>query len=178
MTGGTCYALLTGEPLYPANQGPDQWYNPLAFKNPAAATAIGQTDLAPLGGEPSQVRAPDFLKFDTSIQKAFRMPAGSSSSCSESTSRICSTVLTSAAPGTSTSASGQAPPAGVTNFTNLQNFGRLTCASAAAERPAAVPVQREVYVLVRRSGAVRASARTAHTPQDHPIKHRLTMYRR
>jgi hypothetical protein len=45
--------------------------NPAAFAQPAAATAIGQTDYSPLGGGIQQVRGPSFANLDSSILKNF-----------------------------------------------------------------------------------------------------------
>jgi hypothetical protein len=46
--------------------------NPAAFSAPGPVTAVGQTDLAPLGGDPSQVIGPGFHRFDLSLFKDFR----------------------------------------------------------------------------------------------------------
>jgi Carboxypeptidase regulatory-like domain len=67
-----CDALLTGDP-YSGPHNVDQFLNPAAFSNPTPATAIGQTDLSPLGGEPSQVRGPGFGRMDFSIFKDFQL---------------------------------------------------------------------------------------------------------
>jgi len=48
-----------------------QFYNPLAFANPAAATTIGQSDYGPLGGGPTQVTGPPFRRMDFSLFKQF-----------------------------------------------------------------------------------------------------------
>ncbi len=124
-TGLGCYALLTGEPLYPENRGVDRWLNPAAFMNPPAATTIGQTDMSPLGGKPSQVRAPDFRKVDLSLQKTYRMAATKQVQLRADVSNLFDHPNF-AAPGTNTNASGQPPPAGVTDFRNLTNFGKIT----------------------------------------------------
>ena len=71
-TGQGCNAVLTGEPLYRENRSFAGWLNPAAFANPPVATTLGQTDLSPLGGDPTQVRGPDFKRGDLSVFKGFR----------------------------------------------------------------------------------------------------------
>jgi hypothetical protein len=66
-----CAADLTGQGLYTGPHNFTQWLNPAAFINPPAATAIGQTDYSPLGGEVQQVRGPNFSNLDSSILKNF-----------------------------------------------------------------------------------------------------------
>src|SRR5262249_15117485 len=48
-------------------------FNPAAFTNPPKATAIGQTDLSPLGGDRSPVLGPPQRQLDFSIFKNFRL---------------------------------------------------------------------------------------------------------
>ncbi|HKX28575.1 MAG TPA: hypothetical protein VJ302_12815, partial [Blastocatellia bacterium] len=48
-------------------------FNPAAFTNPPKATAIGQTDLSPLGGDRSPVLGPPQRQLDLSIFKNFRL---------------------------------------------------------------------------------------------------------
>lgn len=47
------------------------YYNPAAFADPPAVTAIGQTSLAPLGGPNTQVNGPGYQDFDFSVFKSF-----------------------------------------------------------------------------------------------------------
>jgi len=71
--GVGCYALLVpGENRYGGKHNVDQWINPAAFADPPAATAIGQADLAPLGGGATQVIAPGFHRLDWSLFKQFK----------------------------------------------------------------------------------------------------------
>jgi hypothetical protein len=49
----------------------EQVYNPAAFSQPPAATQIGQTDVAPLGGARTQVIGPPYRKLDFSLFKSF-----------------------------------------------------------------------------------------------------------
>lgn len=65
--------LVAGQNPYAANKGPNQWLNPKAFAEPPTATTIGQTDYAPLGGQPNQVRGPGFSNVDFSLFKEFAL---------------------------------------------------------------------------------------------------------
>jgi hypothetical protein len=71
--GVGCDALLV--PGQGVNSGPhnvNQWLNPAAFTNPPLATAVGQSNLAPLGGAPTQGIGPGFHRLDFSAFKQFR----------------------------------------------------------------------------------------------------------
>lgn len=122
-TGHGCNALLTGEPLYLENRSVDQWLNPAAFKNPPVATTIGQTDLAPLGGPPTQVRGPDFRKVDLSIFKSFSLTR---TRRVEFRAEIFNVTNTPNFGNPGFSGGGTPPPSGVLDFNNLANFGRIT----------------------------------------------------
>jgi hypothetical protein len=124
-TGQGCNALLTGEPLYPENRSSEQWLNPAAFKNPPVATSIGQADLSPLGGSPTQVRAPHFRRMDISIFKTF---AGAGNQRFEVRAEVFNLTNTQnfSAPGFSGGGAGLPPPPGVLDFSNTRNFGRIT----------------------------------------------------
>lgn len=68
--GAGCYALM--EPGQDLKIGRvEQYYNPAAFKNPAPATEVGQSDLTPLGGSRTQVTGPPLHKLDFSLFKSF-----------------------------------------------------------------------------------------------------------
>ena len=45
--------------------------NAAAFYNPPAVTKIGQTDITPLGGSPTQALGPPFRSLDLSLFKQF-----------------------------------------------------------------------------------------------------------
>ena len=62
---------MPGQNIYRAPRNYTQWLNVAAFTNPPAATAIGQTNYAPLGGEGQQARGPGFNNLDSSIFKNF-----------------------------------------------------------------------------------------------------------
>jgi len=76
-TGGAagvgCDALLVpGQGEYAGPHNVNQWMNPAAFANPPFATAIGQTNLAPLGGAGTQVVGPGIHRLDWSLFKQFQ----------------------------------------------------------------------------------------------------------
>jgi hypothetical protein len=69
-----CYAnLVEGQDPYAGGRTPEQWLNPAAFSNPPVATAVGQTDYSPLGGDPMPVRGPHFNNIDLSLFKEFEI---------------------------------------------------------------------------------------------------------
>jgi hypothetical protein len=71
--GVGCVALLVpGQNPIGGKHNVDQWLNPAAFANPAPATAVGQSSLAPLGGASTQVVGPGFHRFDFSLFKSFQ----------------------------------------------------------------------------------------------------------
>src|SRR5207237_10040002 len=63
--------LVPGEDVNAGTHNVNQWLNPAAFHNPPAATAIGQSDLSPLGGAPTQAIGPGFHRLDWSLFKEF-----------------------------------------------------------------------------------------------------------
>jgi carboxypeptidase family protein len=71
-SGLGCIALLVGDP-YSGKHDISQFYNPDAFRDPPVATAIGQSDFSPLGGERSQVTGPPFRQLDMAIAKQIRV---------------------------------------------------------------------------------------------------------
>jgi hypothetical protein len=67
-----CNALLVpGQNVYAGPHNVDHWINPAAFTTPPAATTVGQSDYAPLGGAPSQFLGPGFHRMDMSFFKEF-----------------------------------------------------------------------------------------------------------
>ncbi|MGA3325394.1 MAG: TonB-dependent receptor [Terriglobia bacterium] len=73
-TGLGCNALLVpGTAIDSGLHNVNQWMNIAAFANPAPATSIGQSNLAPLGGAPTQVVGPGFHRLDFSLFKQFKV---------------------------------------------------------------------------------------------------------
>jgi hypothetical protein len=67
-----CNALLVpGQNVYAGPHNVNQWINPAAFASPPAATTVGQSDYAPLGGAASQFLGPGFHRMDASVFKEF-----------------------------------------------------------------------------------------------------------
>ena len=124
-TGSGCNALLTGEPFYPENRTFMNWLNPAAFANPPAATTLGQTDLSPLGGDPTQVRGPDYRRLDLSVFKEFPLSQGQRFEFRIEIFNLMNRPNFSS-PGFSAGTAGLQPPPGVRDFTNTANFGRIT----------------------------------------------------
>lgn len=70
-----CYAnVVPGANIYAGGKKQQEWLNPKAFVNPPMATAIGQTDYAPLGGSPFAARGPKYTNVDFSLFKQFPIP--------------------------------------------------------------------------------------------------------
>lgn len=68
-----CNALeVPGESITAGPHNVNQWINPAAFASPPVATAIGQSNYAPLGGAPDQFYGPGFHRIDVSFFKNFR----------------------------------------------------------------------------------------------------------
>lgn len=67
-----CFAdVVPGENMYAGPHNHTQWLNPAAFAQPPTATAIGQSDYAPLGGGQEQARGPSFNNLDSAVLKDF-----------------------------------------------------------------------------------------------------------
>jgi len=70
-SGSGCNAnLVPGVNPY-ANSSVAHFVNAAAFSNPSAVTTIGQSNLEPLGGGPTQVSGPPFRRIDISFFKRF-----------------------------------------------------------------------------------------------------------
>ncbi len=63
--------IVTGQNFYAGPHNVNQWLNPAAFAQPPAATTIGQTNFAPLGGMGNQVYGPHLYNLDSSLFKNF-----------------------------------------------------------------------------------------------------------
>ena len=73
-SGAGCDALLA-EGVKP-NAGlhnVNQYWNPVAFYNPAVTTTTEQTDLSPLGGAPTQVYSPGLNRLDAALRRSFQV---------------------------------------------------------------------------------------------------------
>ena len=69
-----CIAFLVpGKDPYAGPHNQTQWLNPAAFAQPPAATQIGQTNYAPLGGAANQLRGPTLKNLDASLLKRFNL---------------------------------------------------------------------------------------------------------
>jgi hypothetical protein len=67
-----CFAdVVPSVDMYAGPHNKTQWLNPAAFAEPPAATTIGETNFAVLGGGPQQARGPDFQNLDSSVFKNF-----------------------------------------------------------------------------------------------------------
>lgn len=69
-----CTAFVLANASRYAQQGPhgiDHFLNQAAFMNPPVATTLGQSDLSPLGGFPTQVHGPSYNDLDLSLFKEF-----------------------------------------------------------------------------------------------------------
>jgi hypothetical protein len=73
-SGMGCDALMVpGQGLYTGAHTVSHWINAAAFSNPPVATAVGQSNYAPLGGAPTQVIGPRFHRGDVSLAKSWRI---------------------------------------------------------------------------------------------------------
>ncbi len=70
--GCNAFLALNQNP-YSGPHDVNHFLNPAAFYNPPAATVVGQTDLSPLGGAPTQVSGPPFRRLDLSLFKTFHV---------------------------------------------------------------------------------------------------------
>lgn len=88
------------------------FYNPAAFKNPPVVTAIGQSDLSPLGGPPTQVNGPGYKDFDFSLFKSFTVTEGTHAEFRAEAFNLSNTPSFSLP--------------SVTNYLDTVNFGKIT----------------------------------------------------
>ncbi len=73
-TGLGCHALLVpGQNVIAGPHNVNNWLNAAAFADPAAATTVGQTNYAPLGGAATQAVGPGVHNLDASIFKTFKI---------------------------------------------------------------------------------------------------------
>ncbi len=88
------------------------FYNPAAFASPPVVQSIGQTDLSPLGGPPTQVNGPGYKDFDFSLFKDFRITERSRAEFRAEAFNLTNT------PSFSLPSDG--------NYLDTTNFGRIT----------------------------------------------------
>jgi hypothetical protein len=143
-TGLGCNAVLTGQPLYPANRNFNHWLNPAAFANPPVATTLGQSDVSPLGGSPTQVRGPAFHKLDLSLLKQFPITESQRVEFRAEAFNLTNTPNFSA-PGFSGGGAGLPALPGVLDFSNLQNFGKITALRLGPEDPRQIQLALKYY---------------------------------
>ncbi len=73
-TGLGCHALLVpGQNVIAGPHNVNDWLNAAAFADPAAASAVDQSNYAPLGGAATQTVGPGVHNLDASLFKAFRI---------------------------------------------------------------------------------------------------------
>ncbi|MDE3178892.1 MAG: TonB-dependent receptor [Acidobacteriota bacterium] len=127
-----CNALLVpGQNMYAGPHDVNQWLNPNAFANPPVATAIGQTDYAPLGGSPTQYLSPGFHRLDLSLFKEFRTTETTRLEFRTEFFNITNTPQFSA-------------PA-FRDFTNKSTFGRITSLRDGANDPRQIQFALKFY---------------------------------
>ncbi len=123
-TGLGCFALsVPGQSALAGLHNVNQWLNPAALKNPAAATAVGSTDFSVFGGDRAPAVGPGFHRMDLSFFKKVRT---TEKTHLEFRAEIFN--LTNHANFSNPGFQGnsfQAAP-GVLDFTNTKNFGKIT----------------------------------------------------
>jgi hypothetical protein len=119
--------VLTGQPLYPKDQSFEHWLNPAAFANPSSVvTTIGQADLTPLGGGPTQVRGPAWRRLDLSLFKDFPVTERQRFEFRAEVFNLTNTPNFGIPGFSGAGGGGLPPPPGVLDFSNLNNFGKIT----------------------------------------------------
>ncbi|MDR3674412.1 MAG: TonB-dependent receptor [Acidobacteriota bacterium] len=127
-----CNALLVpGQNMYGGPHSVNQWLNPSAFAKPPAATTIGQTNYAPLGGEPTQAHGPGMFRLDASLFKQFPVAEGKSLEFRAEFFNLTNTPWF-ANPGS-------------LDFTNTTTFGRITSVRDGANDPRQIQFALKFY---------------------------------
>jgi hypothetical protein len=104
--------LVPGQDPYAGPHNRTQWLNPSAFAQPPAATQIGQTNFAPLGGMANQLRGPALKNLDASLFKRFAFTDKQELEFRAEAFNISNSV--------------DFNNPGQLNFTNLTNFSSIT----------------------------------------------------
>jgi len=129
--GSGCNALrVAGQNPY-ANSSVAHFVNAAAFANPAAVTAIGQTDYTPLGGKATQVSGPPFRRVDMAFFKRIDITERFYSEFRAELFNITNTANFS-------------NPASL-NFSNLTNFGQITSTVDSPNDPREVQFALKIY---------------------------------
>lgn len=127
-----CNALLVpGANLYAGPHNVNQWMNPAAFAQPPLATAIGQSDYAPLGGAATQLYGPGFNRLDFSLFKEFKT---SETTHLEFRTEVFNLLNTP-----------QFGIPGFRDFTNTSTFGRITSLRDGANDPREIQFAMKFY---------------------------------
>jgi len=122
--GFGCWALkVPGQNPIAGPHNVDHWLNPVAFANPAPATAVGQTDYAPLGGNPGNAVGPGFHRLDFSVFKQIRT---SEKTHLEFRGEIFNLTNHPNFSYPGFGGNGVVPAPGSTDFTNVTNFGKIS----------------------------------------------------
>ena len=139
--GTGCYALtVRGQSLYGSHHNVNQWANPAAFANPSVVKSIGQSDYSPLGGTGSQLLGPGFHRIDFSVLKEFPIHEDIRAEFRGEIFNLFNTPQF-GFPGFSGPGVVAAP--GAQDFTNTNNFGKITSTRDGAYD------QREVQVALK-----------------------------
>jgi hypothetical protein len=119
-----CFAFMVpGQDIYGGQHNVNQWMNPAAFAQPPKATTVGQQDYSPLGGAPTQLRAPGYHRADLSMFKNFNFQENKRLEFRVECFNVTNTPQF-GIPGFT--GPGLAATPGVTDFTNVVNFGKIT----------------------------------------------------
>jgi len=121
-SGLGCNALIVPGVNRHGSGAPDHFLNPAAFAQPPAATAVGQTDYAPLGGANSQVSGPGIGRLDFSVFKNIQLSERYRMEFRSEFFNILNHP-TFNAPGFG--GNGVVAIGGSTNFTDLKHFGEI-----------------------------------------------------
>jgi hypothetical protein len=138
-----CFALMVpGQNPYAGPHNVDHWLNPAAFTNPPVASAVGQTDLAPLGGAPTQVVGPPLRRLDFSLFKEFPIHENTHVEFRTEVFNLTNTPNFSL-PGFSGNGVVAAP--GALNFTNTANFGKINSTRDSPNDPREIQFALKLY---------------------------------
>lgn len=131
-SGFGCNALMNRGVNPYANSGAAHFVNAAAFANPVSAvTQVGQTDVSPLGGSPTQVSGPSYRRLDASIFKHFSIGGRFSMELRGEVFNVTNTA-------------NFALP-GPLNFANTTNFGQITATRDSPDDPREIQLAGKIY---------------------------------